>query len=690
MLHADQPKQRLLVIGTNPGLANTLFNHLRAEGIALQSRAVEPADALCEQLTEFVPDLILLMNGSRLSIQACLKAMADTCTKAAFVVANNDESADQYLLHAGVNDLVTGSDPLRLKLRLQQWLSLLRLRRKYQLLSSFHRELQTRHLLLLESTQDCIAYLHQGTHIYCNKAYAELFGSPEPRSLQNTPLLELITGKDKPRVNRFLQKDIKVPVRMGVNVQPAGGGIQNVDMCFTPIRYRQRYCLQLYMRPAGGNRQYARRLTNLKRRDLLTRLLNADYFHYRLENAIHRAVKRDGNSFLLLVLIDRFPEIKAAAGLADTNLIITDISRFLRESVKKTFIAARLSENEFALLLKNDDPDEALDLAKFIREKISNHITPAIPPSLTLSCTLGIAAINEQALDARELIQRARANLGAPLEGSRYHLYHGESPIRHLREISEEVSQAIKHRRAGMLYQPLVNLHNEHEHNYRIIPYLHDSAGNEISADRFMPSVMLNNLDDVMDRIIIEQCLTNIHAGDENLRLFVNLGAGTLLSQTFLPWLSEKMASMRFPGRYLTFSVNEFHYSQNPLPVLEFIRGLGELNLQCALTHFGCTPGHEEYLDRIQPACVMPDQCLIRDLVCNGRQRRSLKSMINALHARGCQVVSPESAESDQLPVLWSLGIDLVQGLCRQGAGKQMNFDFPRQRVITQSVLGKL
>ena len=51
--------------------------------------------------------------------------------------------------------------------------------------------------LLLDSSVDAIAYVHDGMHIYANRAYLELFGYDDVEDLEGMPMIDLIGGADQ-------------------------------------------------------------------------------------------------------------------------------------------------------------------------------------------------------------------------------------------------------------------------------------------------------------------------------------------------------------------------------------------------------------------------------------------------------------------------------------------------------------
>ncbi|MEX2367544.1 MAG: GGDEF and EAL domain-containing protein, partial [Pseudohongiellaceae bacterium] len=512
------------------------------------------------------------------------------------------------------------------------------------------------------------------------------FGYPDTQTILTTALLDLVVDADQPRLKTLLNQPFTDTQPITLLGQQADGQSLPVEMRFTPIQYDGKNCLQLSVHEVTGNPEHARQLANLKQQDLLTRLHNIGHFTSHLENAINAAVNQGIFSFLLVLQIDNFADIKATIGVANTNQILTDISRFLRESINKPFSAARLSEDEFGLLLKDANSQEAMSLVSFIKSKINNHITSAILPNMQLSCSAGITAVNDFALDADDMINRARTNLRIPVTGTDSGFRTGDRMEPDINAMSDYLRSALDKGLFKLLFQPLVNLKDEGPAGYEILLRMLDSDGNEVSPRDFIPVANMIGLGQQLDQMVVSRALSLIEEGEsKQSHLMINLTTNTLLSPTFPAWLSEQSERKRKMTEKLIFQISEIDLFQNQAQVLAFTKALAELNFKCAIIHYGCALEPARQLKLIRPVYIKLDQSLIRDILYSPQQQQNLKTIIEDLHRLGYTVAAPRVEDITVLPQLFAVGIDLVQGFCLQSPSQEMNYEFIDEQEITMA-----
>jgi EAL domain-containing protein (putative c-di-GMP-specific phosphodiesterase class I) len=166
-------------------------------------------------------------------------------------------------------------------------------------------------------------------------------------------------------------------------------------------------------------------------------------------------------------------------------------------------------------------------------------------------------------------------------------------------------------------------------------------------------------------------------------RLLINITSNTLMSRTFLPWLSDKLRAGRIASDLLVLQISEVDIHGNPGEALAFCRGLQELNAGMAICHFGCALDPFAALERLAPILVKLDETLVRDIIYSPQQRANVSNQIGKLHERGLLVVAPQVEDMDVLPVLWQTGADYVQGYCLQRPSDAMNYEFVHVEEIT-------
>jgi diguanylate cyclase (GGDEF)-like protein len=148
-------------------------------------------------------------------------------------------------------------------------------------------------------------------------------------------------------------------------------------------------------------------LSRLARFDALTGLPNRSHLCERLTDALHRG-DRSGRALALIRLdIARFREINDALGHLGGDAVLKEVAARLVRSCRSTDMAARLGDNEFAILMEGlAEPDESRLVAAKLMEAMSRPFELA-GKTHHLAVTLGMALRLGEAVDADTLLRQA-------------------------------------------------------------------------------------------------------------------------------------------------------------------------------------------------------------------------------------------------------------------------------------------
>jgi len=133
------------------------------------------------------------------------------------------------------------------------------------------------------------------------------------------------------------------------------------------------------------------RLHDLSISDGLTELYIRRFFEIRLEDEIKRARRFSFPLTLVMFDVDDLAKVKQAKGRKAGDVVLYEIARILKDSVRATDIPARFGEEEFAVILAHTTADQALIFAERLRERIAaqKFATPAGEVQVTVSVGIG-------------------------------------------------------------------------------------------------------------------------------------------------------------------------------------------------------------------------------------------------------------------------------------------------------------
>ena len=156
-----------------------------------------------------------------------------------------------------------------------------------------------------------------------------------------------------------------------------------------------------------ANANLHRRVAQLATTDGLTGLFNHRYFQDRLDEKMEEARRHPTRHTLIIADIDHFKKVNDTYGHPVGDVVLREIARLLKDSVRNVDIAARYGGEEFALLLVHTPHDGALKLAERIRKQASKLTFKAEGDSFKITVSMGIATFPDHARSKQAFIERA-------------------------------------------------------------------------------------------------------------------------------------------------------------------------------------------------------------------------------------------------------------------------------------------
>lgn len=167
---------------------------------------------------------------------------------------------------------------------------------------------------------------------------------------------------------------------------------------------------------ASNSRNYTDAIT-----DGLTRFKNKRYGLMRLEEAVYTAKRYKTGLGLVMCDIDHFKRVNDTYGHPAGDAVLKEVSRRIAKSVRQADIAVRYGGEEFMLILPETDVSQLAAIGEKIRQAVTASPVDlgAIGVSLSLTISVGVAALHPDSDTGEILIARADAVLYRAKEGGR-------------------------------------------------------------------------------------------------------------------------------------------------------------------------------------------------------------------------------------------------------------------------------
>jgi two-component system cell cycle response regulator len=158
---------------------------------------------------------------------------------------------------------------------------------------------------------------------------------------------------------------------------------------------------------ALANAESVRRLEQLATTDGLTGCLNKRAFLEELQKRL-KVAERFGKRLSLIVIdIDHFKKVNDTYGHAVGDRVIRALGEVLRGLKRGTDVVARFGGEEFCILCEETDSRGAILLSERVREQLAERSFETELGSFGVTCSLGIAAYPDDAMDDGQLFELA-------------------------------------------------------------------------------------------------------------------------------------------------------------------------------------------------------------------------------------------------------------------------------------------
>lgn len=407
--------------------------------------------------------------------------------------------------------------------------------------------------------------------------------------------------------------------------------------------------------------------------DAMTGLTNRDGFEAQLGESMEALSGDDDAHQIIYFDLDNVQLINDTFGHQAGDEVITRFAQILEQHLPKNAVAARLTGDDFAVLLAHSTLDDALQLTAIVREGSKSLRYLEGDKSLQVTVSIGIAAFDLKTGEGDALTAARIACDSAKDHGrDRVEVYDqdDQSIVRRYDDMNlvADIQKMLDGDGFELLAQPIVPLQKEQESaRFEILIRMRDSDGNSISSKSFFSAAERYQLMPQIDRWVVSTTLRKLarHGAvwqDSGAAFAINLSGQSLGDDALLRFVSQEIDSSGLPANLVCFEVTESAAVSNHAKAQAFIDALRKRGCKFSLDDFGAGLSSFAYLKTFRVDTLKIDGSFIKDIA----QNRISESMVAAITqvAKVMQLETvAEYVESDEIRTFVTrLGVDYAQG----------------------------
>ena len=425
--------------------------------------------------------------------------------------------------------------------------------------------------------------------------------------------------------------------------------------------------------------------------DNLTGLPNRELFIDRMEAAFGFA-RSDPQirPSVLVIDLDRFKQVNDSVGMAVGDSILLTIARRLARLLKPHDTLARLSGDQFALILLSEkEPARIVAFAETMRRTLRAPIG-FNDREIFLTASIGLALAESQPQRTEEVLKDAELAMyhAKRIGGDRIEIFKPAMRSRTTDRLTmeSELRRAIEREEIKVLYQPIVRLEDRAIAGFEALARWDHPKLGRLSPAEFITIAEEIGLIVDLGLFVLERAARQLstwqaeNRGRDPIFTSVNVSSRQLLRHDLIQDLRSVLGRSALARGTFKLEITESLVMENPEHAAQILARIKELGAGLSLDDFGTGHSSLAYLQRFPFDTIKIDQSFVRTTA-RGTRPVILRSIIALAHDLGMDVVA-EGAETDSDAVeLYQLGCEYAQGfafgepMTAQAAGRLLTSD---------------
>ncbi len=417
-------------------------------------------------------------------------------------------------------------------------------------------------------------------------------------------------------------------------------------------------------------RQAEERLHHLAYYDTLTNLPNRLLFIDRLKQTMVEARRHRRQVGVAFLDLDRFKTINDSMGHSAGDELLKAVALRLAESMRPGDTVARLSGDEFALILA--DMNRAEDAAHVARKILDdfNHPFYVDGREIHTNASLGLTLYPSDERHVEGLLRNADITMYRAKEsyGNTYAFYSPDMTARaHERlTLESDLRRSLEQGELALHYQSLVDLRSGHIIGVEaLLRWWHPVRGFLLPQD-FIGLAEETGLIIGLGEWVLEQALRHqklfTQAAGTSLRIAVNISPRQFQHNNLLKTVKQALATSEVDPTCLDLEITENLLLENTEVAIATLHELGQLGVRFSVDDFGTGYSSFAYLKNLPISQVKIDLSFVQHMTVNPNDAAIVEAIISMAHSLGLQTIAEGVETPEQLDALCRLGCDVGQG----------------------------
>ncbi len=375
-------------------------------------------------------------------------------------------------------------------------------------------------------------------------------------------------------------------------------------------------------------------------------------------------------SYWIIVFdIDRFHIVNDTCGYNNGNYILKNFAHILYKYVTPGGLAARISGDNFALMLRDYGDDELPMLtARKIQDEFAKLAVDEFG-AINLSCSCGYSKMPEDGKSFLDVMEHAEFALKSS-SGTRSSIC-GYAPSMHdsiigKTELEKSLALAIDNNELQLFYQPKINLKTGQIMGVEALIRWIKPDGTIIKPDSFVPIAESSHLiGKISEFVLSEGCRQNMlwqKMGYPKIVMSINFTSTDFYQNDLREKVFDALTKSGLSPEWLEIELTESLALSDVDFAVSQMNKLRELGVKLAMDDFGTGYSSLSYLQILPITLLKLDRSFITDIRSNNIAFQIVSSVINIAKSKEIETIAEGIENKEQEDILRTAGCDYGQG----------------------------
>jgi len=412
------------------------------------------------------------------------------------------------------------------------------------------------------------------------------------------------------------------------------------------------------------------RLAYLAQFDPLTGLPNRALLADRFSQMIVQAKRRDSPLAVLFIDLDQFKDVNDTLGHAGGDGLLKQVGARLESAVRTADTVARISGDEFAIVLTDlVRPEDAALVAQKIIDDLGMPVD-VDGREVFVTASVGIATYPADGIEAETLIGAADAAMyrAKQLGRNTYQFFTAEINQRSRArvQLGSELRRALEREEFALSYQPRYRLASRQPSGAEaLLRWEHPERG-MVPPHEFIPVLEETGLIVPVGEWAIRRACEDLKQWQSVASRIAPVSVNLSARQFRQPDLHERIkvlvCSSGVDPKLIEFEITESQLMQDPHHANQVMRALCDAGMSIAIDDFGTGYSSLAYLTRFPVSALKIDRSFVRNMSRDKNDATIVRTIIEMAHSLGFTVIAEGVETEEQATLLHLLRCEQAQG----------------------------